>query len=113
MLHFLIQRSHSCCSYMVSYGPLWHYMAFVHSFFLKRQIQQQVGFFDETLKRFQRYLEAGIERSKSSIEITFRDPNQKLRKIYCDPPHGSQLRKAWPAWRHHMIKGLEAAGFEF
>ncbi|MCX7342791.1 MAG: hypothetical protein NT128_01415 [Proteobacteria bacterium] len=86
--------------------------AAIAEFMSNLKIDRQVDF-DETLKRFQRYLEAGIERSKSSIEITFRDPNQKLRKIYCDPPHGSQLRKAWPAWRHHMIRGLEAAGFEF
>lgn len=72
---------------------------------------KQVDFVD-TIKSFQKTLGAEIELSQLT-EITFRGPNKKLTTIFCHKPHGAQLKKAWPAWRHSMISGLEAAGFSF
>lgn len=76
---------------------------------LKRAKQVDFG---DMIKSFQKTLGAEVELSQVT-EITFRGPNNELTTIFCHKPHGAQLKKAWPAWRHSMLSGLEAAGFSF
>ena len=71
--------------------------------------------FSDMLKAFKQSFgdQEDFEIKQSKVtEITFRGPSHQLTKIFCHTPHGSQLTKAWPAWRHNMIDGLEGSGFE-
>ncbi|RZI45840.1 hypothetical protein [Candidatus Finniella inopinata] len=68
--------------------------------------------FDDMIKAFKHFLNADVDSSQTT-EITFRGPNDMLTTIYCHTPHGSQLTKAWPAWRYSMIAGLMESGIKF
>ncbi len=71
--------------------------------------------FSDMLKAFKQSFgdqeDFAIEKSQTT-EVTFRGPSNQLTKIFCHTPHGSQLKKAWPGWRHNMIDGLEGSGFK-
>ncbi len=68
--------------------------------------------FDKYLVLFRRTLKANIEHRKKTVEFTFRGPNERLTKFFCDDPHGSQLKKSRAAgWVKSMINGLVRAGF--
>jgi|GEM_PF-1778941 len=68
--------------------------------------------FQELKKSLKNYEFRMTKKERSSaVQIRFRSPVNDLPIIiFFDEPHGSQLKKAWPAWRHNFRRAFERAG---
>lgn len=66
--------------------------------------------FFPALKKALRPFNSLIKRNGPTIRVSFTSPitgNPVI--IFFDSPHGSQLTKTWPGWRHSIRSGLERA----